>query len=311
MKKLLLFFIVGSCFFSSIAEIKHSDAAMAAIKKRPCSKKYAHTESVVAGAAVSGLSGALIFKMWQKGYLISKEVAPCLIAEVIALPLVFIGAFLLDSKYGVFPQQTASAFFKLGHQIVLGDLAKDELYNKVLDIAEGSAINLINEIVEAYGFERSEERLEIIKKTLNKAREYLFDVLDNDSEKELTKEELVNLELARKKANESLGKVIVTQKLVAFKKEFTQATNIIDNAEKISQELLEGEKTEIKVSTDVASAESVEQLKRRILEKKKFLPYRCISKKEFEKFIKKSGKVAKKLREIKARDIKNRLKKKI
>ena len=44
MKKLLLFFIVGSCFFSSIAEIKHSDAAMAAIKKRPCSKKYAHTE---------------------------------------------------------------------------------------------------------------------------------------------------------------------------------------------------------------------------------------------------------------------------
>jgi len=260
-------------------------------KIKPSSKKTVLKEAVTAGFSFGAFSATALYYLSKKGYWLIKETKNLALAELIIVPVIALSTAVADYKYGFYSRKTSSAYLKFASKIILGRVTNNMLLDKIIELAEGTAISIINQLIESYGFDDSEKELDILKGDVLKAREYLFDVLDEESEKELKPEELKLCVRNRKKVDKVLKKIEATQKLVSFKKEYVRVQQLLTRG----QQLLNSNKGEIAVDSE-QSAEAIGEKMKKLLQKKKTLPYSCVSDKEFLDLVKKSKRVVKDIR---------------
>lgn len=272
MKKIFSCFVCCSLFFSSFCEDEKKEEVPKLV-----SDEAALVESVGVGVVLGGLLYLMGKKLKWNGLVKGSAAASGLF-----------GGFVLDSKFGIFPQKTKAAFFKLGLDVLQGKVSDPDLLKQVGQLTQECAVAFIKELMKQYGADGAQQALAKLKTEVRKGHGYLK-AIDSESLKKpgrifSAKIDLDDFEKNKEQMETVLQKIDQTKQLVRFRRRFLEVQQQIDD-HKRNQGRLSG--------TAQKDPKNLRELCEKLKEDQKKLSFQCVDQQEFDQLFKCSDDVLK------------------
>jgi len=212
MKKICSFLLFCSLFFGSCNLVAENEEV------KPYSKSAPHIEGAIY-ALLSGLSAGMVAysKIGDK----SSWGRPAI--SIVAGVLGAIGGYGA-SYFGFTVRRTDKAYLYALIKVLAGSVSDPKLLDELKKLVNGSAIKFVDQLVEKYGLDESQNSLNEIEKELEKAKSYALGIRGG----KLSLDDLQKFETVKKALTSFRSKLDLAKKLVGFRKAFVQADNLVN-----------------------------------------------------------------------------------